>query len=105
MTKRTALTRLVGIVLVAMVFLGVTIAQGHSPFLGLDLQGGVSVVLRAKTPDRADALSRVADALNSAGESIGIGPVTAAVVGDTVVVTPTTPQTDDALDQAKATSR
>jgi preprotein translocase subunit SecD len=44
--RRGLVWSLVGIIMVAVIALGATIAAGHTPLLGLDLKGGVSVVLQ-----------------------------------------------------------
>ena len=48
--RRSLVISLVGIVLIAVVGLGATLAAGNHPLLGLDLQGGASVVLKPVTP-------------------------------------------------------
>jgi preprotein translocase subunit SecD len=46
--RRSLVISLVGIVVLAIVALGATLVQGNSPKLGLDLEGGASVVLAPK---------------------------------------------------------
>ena len=47
--RRSTVLCLVGVLFVTAAALGATIASGNSPELGLDLQGGASVVLQPKT--------------------------------------------------------
>ncbi len=52
--RRGLVVSLMGIITLAVVALGITIGLGHTPLLGLDLRGGVSVVLRPQgTADNA----------------------------------------------------
>ena len=46
--RRSLVISLVGIIVLAVVALGATLVQGNSPKLGLDLEGGASVVLAPK---------------------------------------------------------
>src|SRR5207245_2389052 len=48
--RRSLVYSLVGIVLAAVIALGVTIQQGNKPLLGLDSQGGASVAVQAGAP-------------------------------------------------------
>ena len=59
---RGQLTSLVGIIVLAIAGLAYTFASGNEPLLGLDLQGGVSVVLQP-TP----SVNRLATRSLSAG--------------------------------------
>jgi preprotein translocase subunit SecD len=107
MKQRRATTYLGGLVLVTIVVFALVVGvAGHRPFLGLDLQGGVSVVLRAKAPDTAEAVAAVADALTAQGPDLGLGEVTVETEGEQVVVTPTDPdKTDDEFDAAVDNAR
>ena len=100
MTPRRAMTRLGGLVVVTAALLTFVVVQGYSPFLGLDLQGGVSVVLEAQAPDPSASLDRIVDALTTESDALGLGTVTVARDGDRVVVTPGGEVGADQLDAA-----
>ena len=55
MLKKKGMRGLIAITLIAVISLGFTIVKGYRPLLGLDLQGGVMVVLKpreAADPDK-----------------------------------------------------
>ena len=57
--RRKKLAPLIFIVLTAAIALGACLVSGTSPQLGLDLQGGVAVVLEPTEPASDDALDQV----------------------------------------------
>jgi len=63
--KRALWASLISIVLIAAIALGATMAAGWSPKLGLDLEGGLSVVYKTHTPVTSAQLSTVVTILNS----------------------------------------
>jgi len=63
--KRALWTSLITVVLIAVVALGATLAAGWSPKLGLDLEGGLSVVYKTAKPVTSDQLSTVVTILNN----------------------------------------
>ena len=62
--KRALWTSLITVVLIAVIALGATLAAGWSPKLGLDLEGGLSVVYKTAKPVTADQLNTVVTILN-----------------------------------------
>ncbi len=62
--KRNLWISLVAVVGVAVILLGVTLAKGWSPKLGLDLDGGLSVVYQTHTPVNSAELDTIVTILN-----------------------------------------
>jgi preprotein translocase subunit SecD len=84
--RRSLLVSLVGTVLVVGVALAATVAAGHTPQLGLDLQGGFSVVLQ---PDREvddDVLDQTIEIIRSRVDALGVAEPDIARQGDSIVV-------------------
>lgn len=84
--RRKQLTPLVFIVLLAAVSLGTVLATDTSPQLGLDLQGGVSVVLQPTEATSDDALSQTIEIIRSRVDALGVSEPEIARQGDAVVV-------------------
>jgi preprotein translocase subunit SecD len=76
--KRALWASLISIVLIAAIALGATLAAGWSPKLGLDLEGGLSVVYKTHTPVTSDQLNTVVSILNS---RVAAGGTSGASVG------------------------
>ena len=55
---------LIGIIAVAVIALGATLAAGHAPLLGLDLQGGASVVLQPESKVSNSVLDQAINIIN-----------------------------------------
>ena len=58
--RRSLRISLISIVVIALLALGGSVAAGNTPELGLDLQGGASVVLRPKNDVDSGVLLRMA---------------------------------------------
>ena len=85
MTRRLWIS-LIGVVLIVLITLSYNIATDNTPILGLDLQGGVSVIL-APTEDAAEEeLIVIRDQIRSELERQGIAEPDVRVQGDTIVV-------------------
>ena len=70
--KRSLWVSLLSVVAIAVIALGATLAAGWSPKLGLDLDGGLSVVYQTHTPVNQAQLDTIVTILNdrvSAGTS------------------------------------
>jgi len=81
------LTAVVVFVGVVGALLGVTVGVGNSPALGLDLEGGLSVILAADTEDAtAEDLAFVRDLVRDQLESTGIAEPDVRVEGSNVIV-------------------
>lgn len=85
MTRRLW-TSLIGVVLIVLITLGYNIATDNTPILGLDLQGGVSVILAPTEPASAEELTVIRDQIRSELERQGIAEPDVRVQGETIVV-------------------
>ncbi len=86
MRRKKAITSLVGIVLVAVVALGLTFWKGNEPLLGLDLRGGISVVLKPEGAIDDDRMAAAIAIMNQRVNSIGVAEPDIHREGDTIVV-------------------
>lgn len=84
--KRTRLTSLFVFVLIVVLALGYTFASGNKPLLGLDLQGGVSVVLQPKGNPQADAVEQAKRIIRSRVDALGVAEPDIVRQGRTIVV-------------------
>jgi preprotein translocase subunit SecD len=57
---------------VAVAALGLTLRSGNVPLLGLDLQGGVSVVLSPKTPAGEEELNQAIAIMRQRIDALGV---------------------------------
>jgi preprotein translocase subunit SecD len=85
MTRRLW-TSLIGVVLIVVGTVTYVIATGNTPVLGLDLQGGVSVILAPTEEATTDELTVIRDQIRSELERRGIAEPDVRVQGDTIVV-------------------
>jgi preprotein translocase subunit SecD len=86
MRKRRLLTPLITIVMVAAIMLGYTFAAGNVPFLGLDLQGGVSVVLRPTEEVDDEALNQAIEIMRQRIDALGVAEPEITRQGDNILV-------------------
>lgn len=86
MRRRKGLVALAGIVAVAALALGATLVAGNRPLLGLDLQGGVSVVLQPKGEVDSDALEEAKAIIEQRVNALGVAEPEITRQGDTVLV-------------------
>ena len=84
--RRKQLTPLVFIVLTAAGSLGAVLATDTTPQLGLDLQGGVSVVLQPTEDASDEALSQTIEIIRSRVDALGVAEPEIARQGSSVVV-------------------
>ncbi len=84
--RRKKLTPLVFIVLVAAVSLGAVLVTDTSPQLGLDLQGGVSVVLQPTENASDEALAQTIEIIRSRVDALGVAEPEITRQGGSVVV-------------------
>ncbi|CAN5817049.1 hypothetical protein BH24ACT6_BH24ACT6_15400 [soil metagenome] len=92
-------TSLLGIVIATVDLLGYNSYEGNEPALGLDLQGGASVVLEPVTEADREDLEFVAELVRDAVDSLGIAEPDVRVEGDTIVVDlPGVDDQDEALE-------
>lgn len=91
MSKR-GLRPLIGITLVSVIAFSAVVIAGYKPNLGLDLQGGVSVVLqpveggKKLTNIKADSLEQTLRVIEQRVNAIGVGEPDITVQGSTIVV-------------------
>ncbi|WP_208027797.1 protein translocase subunit SecD [Rhabdothermincola sediminis] len=86
MRRRRGLASLIVFVAVALGALGYTLAVGNSPLLGLDLQGGVSVVLQPKEQVDSDALDQTIKVIRQRVDALGVAEPEITRQGNTVLV-------------------
>jgi preprotein translocase subunit SecD len=85
MQRRLWITLLLTVLSVAGLLVA-NVASGNTPVLGLDLQGGVSVILAPKEPATTDDLVVIRDLIRDELERRGIAEPDVRVQGDTIVV-------------------
>lgn len=71
---------------VTVVALGYTFAAGNAPLLGLDLQGGVSVVLQPTEHASAEQLNQAVEIMRRRVDAIGVAEPEVAAQGDSIIV-------------------
>jgi preprotein translocase subunit SecD len=86
MQTRRLWISLIGIVVVSVALLANELRLGHEPALGLDLQGGVSVILEPTEPVEAAELDTLAGIVRDAVDSLGIAEPDVRVEGETIAV-------------------
>jgi preprotein translocase subunit SecD len=83
--RRYVVRLLISLILV-LVPLGVVLGTDSSPTLGLDLQGGISVVLAPTKEARTDALSKAVDIIRNRVDALGVAEPEIARQGDNIIV-------------------
>ncbi|MDA3029095.1 MAG: hypothetical protein O2925_09890, partial [Actinomycetota bacterium] len=86
MTSRRLWLSIVTFVVIVGGLLGVNLGTGNVPILGLDLQGGVSVILQPVDEASADDLIVVQELIRDELESLGIAEPDVRVEGVNIVV-------------------
>ena len=84
--RRQALYPLLFVLVLAGLMLGATVAAGNSPELGLDLQGGVSVVLEPAGTARGDAIDQSIEIIRTRVDALGVAEPEITKQGDAIVV-------------------
>lgn len=84
--RRNGLVSLIAIVVLALGGLVWTVAADHDPQLGLDLQGGVSVVLEPVEDANAGALSQSIEIIRQRVDALGVAEPEISRQGDAIVV-------------------
>ena len=84
--RRRLWTSLIGVVLIVIAALAQIAATGNTPVLGLDLQGGVSVILAPVEPATEDDLLVIRDQIRQELERRGIAEPDVRVQGGNIVV-------------------
>ncbi|WP_436796220.1 protein translocase subunit SecD [Actinospongicola halichondriae] len=84
--RRNGLYSLIFIVLLAAAGLTTTVVSGNEPLLGLDLQGGVSVVLQPTEDTNDEAIGQAIEIIRQRVDGIGVAEPEIARQGDAIVV-------------------
>jgi preprotein translocase subunit SecD len=85
-TVRRLRTYLVVSIALVVVALGATIASGDEPVLGLDLQGGISIVYAPVGPHKPGALDVARDIIENRVNGLGVAEPEISRQGDNIVV-------------------
>ncbi len=84
--RRNGLFSLIFIVVLAVAGLSATVASGSGPLLGLDLQGGVSVVLQPTESTNDESIGQAIEIIRQRVDGIGVAEPEIARQGDAIVV-------------------
>ena len=85
--KRRRSNTLIFIIMAAIVCLCYTVLSNDRPFLGLDLQGGVSVVLQPQDPNVSkDSLEQAKQIINRRINGLGVAEANVTLQGNTILV-------------------
>lgn len=84
--RRNLVISLVGILLLAAGGIGGTVAAGNSPELGLDLQGGASVVLRPKRDVATGVLNQSIEIIRNRVDALGVSEPDISRQGRNIIV-------------------
>jgi preprotein translocase subunit SecD len=84
--RRGLVWSLVFIMVIAAAALGATVGLGHTPLLGLDLKGGVSVVLQPQGTANQQALNEAVTIIERRVNGLGVSNSQVAVQGRDVVI-------------------
>jgi preprotein translocase subunit SecD len=104
--RRSQSVPLIVVLVIAFGALAATLIGGHSPQLGLDLQGGASVVLAPKNKVSSGVLDQSIDIIRSRVDAIGVAEPDISRQGNTIVVQlPGVKNTDRALQLVGTTAQ
>src|SRR5437588_1663996 len=84
--RRTSSWTLILILLVAAGALGATVATKTTPNLGLDLQGGASVVLQPKHKSKSSALDQAIEIIRSRVDALGVAEPDISRQGNSIII-------------------
>ena len=84
--RRPLVVSLVVIVVLALGALAATIASGDTPHLGLDLQGGASVVLAPKTKAKSKDLKTSIEIIRNRVDGLGVAEPQITQQGNNIVI-------------------
>ena len=77
---------LIGVLVLAAGALGLTVASGNSPQLGLDLQGGASVVLQPRDEVSSGVLDQAIEIIRNRVDALGVAEPDISRQGDSIIV-------------------
>ena len=78
--------KLLGFLAVVAVLVGITVVQGNAPLLGLDLQGGISVVLQPVGEVKPGSIDVAVDIIRSRVDGLGVAEPEISRQGGNIVV-------------------
>jgi preprotein translocase subunit SecD len=84
--RRATVLSLVAVLVIAAAALGATVASGNSPQLGLDLQGGASVVLQPKTKVSGSVLDQAIEIIRTRVDALGVAEPDISRQGSSIIV-------------------
>src|SRR5690348_12033975 len=84
--RRSSLYSLIAVVVLAVVALGATILSGNRPLLGLDLQGGASLVLKPQGQVSDGVLDQAISIIRRRVDALGVAEPDISRQGKTVVI-------------------
>ena len=84
--RRGLVWSLVGIMVIAVAALGATIAVGHTPLLGLDLRGGVQVVLQPQGNVHSGELQQAVNIIDRRVNGLGVSNASVQRQGNDVTI-------------------
>ncbi|MGH9124438.1 MAG: protein translocase subunit SecD [Acidimicrobiales bacterium] len=84
--KKSLWYSLIAVVAIAVISLGATLAAGNHPLLGLDLEGGASVVLQPQTKVPNSVLDQAISIINKRIDAIGVAEPQISRQGDTIEI-------------------
>lgn len=103
--RRNGLISLIFILVLTALGIGVTVAYDNEPLLGLDLQGGVAVVLQPTEDVDSDTLDQAMEIIRLRVDEVGVAEPEIARQGDTIIVQlPGVSDRDRALELAEQTA-
>src|SRR5262245_64527047 len=86
MKKRSALLMVLGSVLFTAVLVGLTVAASNTILLGLDLQGGISVVLQPTESVDEGRLDQAVEIMRNRIDSLGVAEPEITTQGQTILI-------------------
>jgi len=103
---RSLTISLVAVFLLAAVALGATVVSGNSPQLGLDLQGGASVVLKPRDQVPSGVLDQAIEIIRNRVDALGVAEPDITRQGDSIIVQlPGVANTDRAVEVVGQTAQ
>jgi preprotein translocase subunit SecD len=84
--RRSLVVSLVAIIVIAFGSLAATIISGNTPHLGLDLEGGASVVLQPKTKAKSSDLKTAIEIIRNRVDALGVAEPEITQQGNSIVI-------------------
>jgi len=104
--RRSLTVSLVAVFVVAIGALGATLLTGNTPQLGLDLQGGASVVLQPRNKVPSGVLDQAIEIIRNRVDALGVAEPEITRQGDSIIVSlPGVKNTDRALEVVGQTAQ